>query len=311
MLCDPSPLPVVACVTLVPAVVALAAEPAISPPLPEVALARLVSVPPALTPTCVISAPLAIGAAIWTLLPSAALVAVLDVARASLKPAATMPTARPDASACWRVVFSALTATVPSSASTLPSPTRPLTRLAVSAWADVAVRPANRAPEAPVALADTLGPVPASCCVADTVRLRPASRVPLPKAASSCDAASAVATAAPAAATMLRFTPSDSAAARVWPVAATRASCARRMSPPVTKALTSGVALAVATEPLSARPRPAAAATAWLSVCTSDVASTVSARTASPGAAPMRALPPMVAAVVPSISVLAIDAPAT
>ena len=177
-----SPLPVVAVVRLVLDVVAVAADPEIRPPLPEVALARLRSVPSAMTLTAVISvAGTAAGAAMYTLSPSAASVTVFDVARASLKPAATIPAAKPEPSACCRVSLLTFTSAVPVRVRRLSSPTLLLTRLSWSAWATVALRPANNAPAAPVASADTLAPLPASACVADTVRLRPVNWVLLPR----------------------------------------------------------------------------------------------------------------------------------
>ena len=65
----------------------------------------------------------------------------------------------------------------------------------------------------------------------------------------------------PAEAMTLRFTPNASALARVLPVATTLASSVKMTVPPSTCAETFGAALASASEPLTARPRPAAAAT--------------------------------------------------
>ena len=107
------------------------------------------------------------------------------------------------------------------------------------------------------------------------------------------------------------MTPSDSACARVLPVADTVASSLSTSVPPFTKASTCGFTVAVDTAPLSARPRPAAAATAWLCACMSASAVTESARTASPVAEPMAALPPMDALVEPPMRLSATEAPAT
>ena len=105
---------------------ACAAAPEIKPPLPDVALAVVVSVPVAVTCNWAVVG-FTPGAERLTPSPIEASVVLLEVDVATLDPAATMPTAIPDASAFWLVSFVALTVTFPDRERMLSSPTLPVT----------------------------------------------------------------------------------------------------------------------------------------------------------------------------------------
>ena len=187
-----------------------------------------------------------------------------------------MPAEIPEASAVCCVVLRALTSAVPRRASVLPLPTRLVTRASWLAVAWVALTP-SRPPDAPDAWAAILLLV----CRASTLRLRAANWVWLPRLALIRPMPSATALDRPTA-TPARFKPLASALAAVLAVPRTVTSFTVFTTPPWMTASTVGLALAVATAPLAARPMPPANAVAWASVSMLELASTLRARTTSP-----------------------------
>ena len=222
-------------------VLALAAAPETRPPLPAIALAKLLSTPRAVT----VIEPASRA-------PSEAIpeeVSVAEVALATVAPAATRPALALLATELCRVVPPAITATAPVTASTVPTSTRLVTRLALVAVVTVELRPI-KPPTEPEAVAETVSRPDCWARLPDTVRLA-AVIVTFFVEAATAAATLASATEAPMAAVpaLMPCAPAlteGSAVARMLTLAAESA-------PPSTEAVTVGRASTFATEPPAAR----------------------------------------------------------